>query len=81
MASQCFCACSLHPILTFPSQQTMLTELLQLLKLLPLSLPMQVNLSTRPEESVGSTEIWQRAESALKSALEQKVRTGLRFYK
>lgn len=37
------------------------------------ALSVQVNLSTRPEESVGSTEIWGRAESALKSALEQKV--------
>lgn len=32
----------------------------------------EVNLSTRPDESVGSTEIWERAESALKSALQQK---------
>ena len=31
-----------------------------------------VNLSTRPEKSVGSEEIWDKATAALKSALEQK---------
>lgn len=32
----------------------------------------EVNLSTRPEKYVGSTEIWEEAEGALKSALQQK---------
>ena len=41
----------------------------------PFSLPpfAQVNLSTRPEKYVGDQEIWERAEGALKSALEHKV--------
>ena len=33
---------------------------------------MQVNLSTRPEKSVGTDEIWSLAEGALKQALQQK---------
>lgn len=32
----------------------------------------QINLSTRPEKSVGSDDIWQTAESALQTALEAK---------
>lgn len=32
----------------------------------------EVNLSTRPEKSVGSDEIWEKAESALKEALDSK---------
>ena len=31
-----------------------------------------VNLSTRPEDSIGSDHVWQRAESALSQALEAK---------
>ena len=31
-----------------------------------------VNLSTRPEESIGSDDVWQRAEGALKDALDDK---------
>ncbi len=31
----------------------------------------QLELSTRPEKSIGSDEVWERAESALKNALEQ----------
>lgn len=34
---------------------------------------MQVNLSTRPDKSVGSDDIWDTAESALQTALEIKV--------
>lgn len=34
---------------------------------------LQVNLSTRPEKSVGSNDIWHTAESALQTALETKV--------
>lgn len=33
---------------------------------------MQVNLSTRPEKSVGTDEIWSLAEGALQQALQQK---------
>lgn len=33
---------------------------------------MQVDLSTRPEKSVGSDEIWEVAENALKEALHSK---------
>jgi len=32
----------------------------------------EINLSTRPEKSVGSDDIWERAEAALKGALERK---------
>ena len=32
----------------------------------------EVNLSTRPEESIGSDEVWERAEGALKEALKEK---------
>lgn len=32
----------------------------------------QVNLSTRPEKSVGTNEIWEMSEGALRQALEQK---------
>ncbi len=34
---------------------------------------MQINLSTRPEKSVGSDDMWRTAESALQTALERKV--------
>ena len=33
---------------------------------------LEINLSTKPEKAVGSDEIWQRAESALREALEGK---------
>jgi threonyl-tRNA synthetase len=32
----------------------------------------EINLSTRPEKAVGSDEIWEKATSALKDALEDK---------
>lgn len=32
----------------------------------------EINLSTRPEKSVGSDEIWENSEAALKEALVQK---------
>lgn len=40
----------------------------------PHRIGMQVNLSTRPDKFVGSTQIWDQAEAALKSALLRKVR-------
>ena len=33
----------------------------------------EINLSTRPEKSVGDDAIWERAESALRKALTAKV--------
>ena len=37
-----------------------------------MSCSLQIDLSTRPDKSVGSDEIWEVAESALKEALEAK---------
>ena len=44
----------------------------------------QVNLSTRPEKSVGTDAIWEMSEGALRQALEEKgwdyqVRVFVRF--
>jgi hypothetical protein len=36
----------------------------------------QINLSTRPEKSVGSDDIWRMAEDALRAAIEDKVQCG-----
>lgn len=36
----------------------------------------EINLSTRPEKAVGSDEIWEKAEAALRNALAAKVRSG-----
>ena len=34
---------------------------------------LEINLSTRPAKAVGSDEIWEKAEGALKEALQAKV--------
>lgn len=34
---------------------------------------LEINLSTRPAKAVGSDEIWEKAEAALKEALQAKV--------
>ena len=39
----------------------------------------QINLSTRPEKSVGSDDIWHMAEDALRAAIEAKVPCGARL--
>lgn len=40
---------------------------------------LEINLSTRPAKAVGSDEIWEKAENALKQALQAKVLPVLHF--
>ena len=40
---------------------------------------LEINLSTRPAKAVGSDEIWEKAEGALKQALQAKVDSSCRM--
>ena len=60
----------------FCTQDQLEQELMALIKLVEevyatFNLPYEVELSTRPEKYIGSLEIWNKAESALKNALEK----------